>query len=543
MKMAVSRRNFLKGSALAGAGLGLAACAPSGSGSSDGGSKTKVLKFGQTNAKLGLDMQKSTSSGSSSVSDNVCEPPLRWTEDNELVPCLFTEIPQPEADGVTYKCTLKEGVKFHDGTTLKASDIKFTFERMFDPATKAKSTYMYDMIVGAKDKLAGKATEVSGITVEDDTHITFKLNNPMATFASNLGINYAQIFPEKACTEAGENWGKGTNFIGTGPYKLVANDDTTLVSFERFDDYHGGKPNLDKLYIEYIDDVNTKMLNFKNGDIDYADLDSQLLAQYQNDAEVSKLITQYTPLGTYFVNINLNSENLKDVRVRQALNLAINRQELVDTVFAGAGVPANGFLNPSIPGYDDSAEVYPYDPEKAKQLLADAGVTELNLKAAVRSNYQKGMVAVQAYWKAIGVNLDVQVLDAGVWASDWAAGNLEVTSLAWFPLYADADNQMYTYFYSENATKKSSFYNNKDVDEWMAKARQITDADERAELYKKANNQISRVDYATIPLFYPKYQFVAKDYVKNAKVGNLIYHLMDLDVDTSKEDYEGNEPA
>ena len=486
-------------------------------------------------------MQVSTDSKSSSVADNIVEAPLRWTEDNELVACLLTDIPKPEADGITYKCTLKEGIKFHNGATLTSQDVKYSFERMFKPATAAKSTYMYDMIVGAKEMLAGTATELSGLTIQDDTHFTFTLTAPMATFAKNLGINYADIFPHEACEAAGTEWGKGTNIVGTGPYKIVSNDDTTEVVLERFDDYHGGKPNLDKLVIKYVDDLNTKMMNFKNGDIDYCDLDSTLLQQYQGDSDVKSLITQYLPLGVYFVNLNLNSDSLKDVRVRQALSLAINRQELIDTVIAGAGQAASGWLNPQTPGYDSSAPAFPYDLDKAKALLAEAGASNLTLNAQVRSQDQKVMVAVQGYWQAAGVTLNVATVDAGVWASDWSAGNLEITQLGWFPLYADADNHMYTYFYSANAAKKSSFYSNPDFDDLVSKARTSTDESARADLYKQADNLLTRTDYATIPLYYPKYQFVAKDYVKNAKVGNLIYHMMDIDIDTTKSDYTGAE--
>lgn len=151
-------------------------------------------------------------------------------------------------------------------------------------------------------------------------------------------------------------------------------------------------------------------------------------------------------------------------------------------------------------------------------------------------------VAAQEAERAQGnVDLKVNVQDAAKWSADWAAGSLEITELSWHPLYADADNHMYTYFYSENAKGKSSFYNNPEFDKLMDEARKSTDEDKRVELYKKADDILTRQDYATLPLFYPKFQFVAKDYVKNAKVGNLIYHMRDIDVDTSADDYTGEE--
>lgn len=537
----VSRRQFLQGSALAASGVAAMSLVGCGGSGDDGGDKKKVFRFGQANAKEGLDMQKSTNSKSSSVIDHVVETPLRFTEDNELIPCMLKEVPTVESDGVTYKCELNEGMKWHDGTEVKASDIKYTFERMFDPATGAKSTYMYDMIKGAKEKLAGTATEIEGIVVEDDTHITFTLTEPFACFTKNIGINYASIYPEAGLKKAGDKWGTGTDIYGCGPYKLVSNDDSTEVTFEPFEDYYGEKAKLDKIVIKYIDDENTKMMSFKNGEIDMCDLNATLLKQYKGDADVKDLINQYGPLGVTFVNLNLKNKYLADKRVRQALSLAINRQELVDTVMNGAGTVASGWLNPKTPGFDDSAEAFPYDVDKAKALLKEAGVDGFSLTCGVRAADQPVMVAVQDYWKKIGVDLKVNVQDAAKWSADWAAGSLEITELSWHPLYADADNHMYTYFYSENAKGKSSFYNNSEFDKLMDEARKSTDEDKRVELYKKADDILTRQDYATLPLFYPKFQFVAKDYVKNAKVGNLIYHMRDIDVDTSADDYTGEE--
>jgi ABC-type transport system substrate-binding protein len=321
---------------------------------------------------------------------------------------------------------------------------------------------------------------------------------------------------------------------------MVSNDDSTEVVLEKFSDYHGGEPALDEIHFIYYDDNNTKMMAFKNGDIDYCDLDASLLQQYQADADVKDLINQYQTLGVQFVNLNLQSENLQDVRVRQALSLAINREELLNSIAGGAGTVASGWLAPQTPGYDETAPAFEYDPDKAMSLLEEAGVSNLTLSAKVRSGInQKQLVAIQDYWSKIGVTLNVEVEDSGVWSSDWVEGNLEITALGWFPLYADADNHMYTYFYSENAKGKSSFYNSAEFDELVSEARIEQDEDKRAELYKEADNLLTRTDYATLPLYWPKNQLVAKDYVENAKVGNLIYHMFDVDIDTTKEDYTG----
>ena len=181
---------------------------------------------------------------------------------------------------------------------------------------------------------------------------------------------------------------------------------------------------------------------FKNGDIDWCDVSADMLTQYSNDPDVKDCITLYNTLGVHFVNLNLQSDNLKDVKVREALSMAIDRQALIDNTLSGAGEPAGCWLAPATPGHDDSAKL-DYDPEKAKQLLAEAGVSNLTLDAKIRKGqYEKYMTVIQSYWAEIGVTLNLTVEDTGVWQSDWADGNLEVTALGWFPLYADADNHM-----------------------------------------------------------------------------------------------------
>lgn len=533
--MSLSRRSFLRSAGLAVGALALSGLAGCGTGESEN-SQEKVLKFAQANAKRGLDLQKSVDSKSISVSDPVVEALLVWNDDLELQPLLITEMPKLDDDGVTYHFTLKEGVKFHDGTTLTADDVKFTFERMFLPETAGKSVSTYDMIKGAKDIEAGKTTEITGIVIEDDTHFTIMLDYPMGTFVKNLGNSFAGIFPRKACTDADQSWGTGTNFVGTGSYKLTENDDSTKLVYERFDDYHNGRPKLDCLEISYIDDVNTQMMSFKNGDIDLCDLDPTLLAQYKDDSEVKDYINTYTPLGTQFLTPNLKVPEFQDVRVRKALSLAINRQELIDTILSGAGIIPSGFINPKVPGYDPNAEPFEYNVDKAKDLMKQAGNLSINLACSVRStgNYQKCMVAIQNYWEQIGVHISVNVVDSGVWINDWVAGNLNIMCGAWYPLYPDGDNALYANFFSENSVKKSSFYNNPTFDDLLTRGRRSHDDAERTELYRQADDILTRQDYAAIPLFYPKYQFVARPWVQNMKIGNIIYHFNSVDIDNSK---------
>ena len=325
------------------------------------GTGEKVLKFGQANAGTGLDMQKSTSSGAASIADEVTESLLRFNDKNEEEVVLLTDFPKVSDDGLTYSFELKKGVKFTNGVELTTKDVQYTFERMFTPETGAKSTTYFDMIKGAKDMLAGSATSLSGFEAVDDYHFNIVLEQPFAPFVKNLGTSYADIFPAEATKAAGADWGIGTNLIGTGPYKILSNDDTTEVVLVKNEDYHCVNVNFDKLRVIFYDDAQTKLIAYENGDIDLSDLPASQLEQYE--ANHADEIKKYYPLGTTFISLNLKSEYISDVNVRKAISLAINREELVNTILAGAGIPATTFLNNKIPGHDDSLPVMEYNPE------------------------------------------------------------------------------------------------------------------------------------------------------------------------------------
>lgn len=255
----------------------------------------KVFRFGQAPYGDTLDMQISTGSLSASIADEITESLLRFDDDNNEEPVLITDFPTVSEDGTVYSFELKQGVKFTNGTELTAKDVKFTFERMFTPATGAKSFSYFSMIVGAKDMLDGKATELAGIEIQDDYHFTITLEYPFAPFVKNLGTSYADIFPMDACTEAGADWGIDDNLIGTGPYKFQSNDPNTEAVLVKNEDYHGGEVKLDEIHVIYYSDTTTKLLAYENGDIDACDLISTQLGQYKDT--YGDQITAYHPPG------------------------------------------------------------------------------------------------------------------------------------------------------------------------------------------------------------------------------------------------------
>ena len=437
--------------------------------------------------------------------------------DNQVVPGLAKSWEFDE-DTCTYTFHLEEGVKWHDGEDFTAEDVKFTIEAIMDPENGSENAPNYE--------------DVQSIDVIDDHTIAFQLDAPNVAFLDYMTM---AVLPEHLL--AGEDMQESDFFrhpIGTGPYKIAENDDTTQVVLVKNEDYHGGEVNLDELDIIFYDDDQTKLIAYENGDIDLADLNASLLSQYE--ANYADEITAYHPLGTAFISLNLNDQYLSDVNVRKAISLAINREELVSAVLNGAGIPATSYLNNGIPGHDDSLSVYEYDPEQAKALLAEAGYADgITISSEVRQADQAVFSAIQGYLAEVGINLDLTVVDNATYNSDRTAGKIPMTGTTWNALYPDGDFQMYNYFYSNRSDAQGVFYKNDDFDKLLDEARKSTDETARADMYKEADKILSREDYACIPLYYPQSQFIAKPYVKNYKVGNLIYHFWNVDVDTAAQ--------
>jgi peptide/nickel transport system substrate-binding protein len=495
----------------------------------------KVLRYAESNPKNSLDMQTNTSSKVAVISDHITEALLRYDEELKLQTVLLSKLPTVSSDGLTYSFELKPNVKFHDGTTLKSSDVKFTFERMFTPSTGALSAYYYNMIKGAKEMLAGQATSLEGFKVIDDTKFEVTLTAPYTPFISNLAISYAEIFPEDAVKKAGKDWGIKT-LIGTGPFKLKENNPDSGVVLVRNDEYHGTKQQLDEIQVKYIDDPNTQLMEYEKGNFDVVALDTTLYKSYAENPKFKDQINPYQSLSTTFLNVNNNDKVFSNAKVREALSYAVNREEITNFLLNGTATPATTFLNPKIPGFNKDAKAYEYSTQKSKDLLKEAGYANgIQVTATVSStdaNATKIFTAIQGQVKEAGIDLKIESMDAATFNAKKAEGSLQLYLAGWSALYPDGDNQMYSYLFSSSSKTKSLNYNNPKFDELVTKARISLDEKERAELYKQADEIVTRNDYAVIPLYNQKSYFLAKPYVKNMKIGNLIYHFFDVDINT-----------
>ena len=496
----------------------------------------KILRFGAVNMKSTLDMQVNSFSRVMDISDTIVEPLLRLDEENEIVPVLVKEMPKASPDGKVYHFELKPGIKFHDGTTLKASDVKYSFERMFRPSTGAEMSYICDMIAGASEMSEGTASELAGFKIIDDLTFEITLDYPYSPFLGSIATSYAGIYPEAACAAAGKDWGLET-YIGTGPFKVTKLDLDNGVVTERFEDYHGARQPLDGIEFVFVEDSNTRRMEYERGNLDVIALDATLYPQYAA-SPLAPEIGSYAPIGIIFLDPNVKDERLKDVRVREALSLAVDRKAIAEGLMKGSAVEARTFLTPGLLGYDETAAPYERDVERAKKLLAEAGYPDgIKLESYIRNDgmntmFGRTLLAIQDQVMEAGIALDVVQVDPAAMSEMRASGSVPLEVMDWYADFPDPDGFMYSILYSSNAAVLTSNYDNPEFDRMLDEARSASDTQRRAELYRAADHLATRADFAAIPLFHEKLYYLAKPYVKNFKmVYNDVFHFYGVDID------------
>lgn len=316
-------------------------------------------------------------------------------------------------DGKTFTFKLRKGVKFHNGRELNADDVKYSIERVVNPKTQSPGAGFFGSIVGFEDASAGKAEALSGITVVDPYTIKFELSRPDATFLHVLALNFAHIVPKEEVEKYGADFGKHP--VGSGAFKMTEWTLGQRIVFERFKDYYNPSlPKLDQITFEVGQEPVVALLRLQNGEVDIPGdgIPPAKFIEVTKDPNFKDLIIQGGQLHTGYVTMNVKIKPFDNVKVRQAVNMAINKDRIV-RIINGRAVPANQPLPPSMPGYAKDYKGYPYDPEKAKALLAEAGVAdgfETELFVANTDPQPRIAQAIQQDLAAIGIKASIKSL-------------------------------------------------------------------------------------------------------------------------------------
>src|SRR5690625_2255523 len=365
----------------------LAACSEKDQSNEDSGTKEpvaekddeeQVLIFARGGDSESLDPGSTSDGESSRVTRQVLEGLLEFEEETfELKPGLAHDWDVSD-DGLSYTFYLEEDVKFHDGTDFNAEAVKLNFDRFADPEHEyafADDDYVYFMyatMFGGHQGDDGRV--VDEVNVIDDYEVEFVLNKPLGFFLQNMGMTYFAITSPAALEEYGAEINE--NPVGTGPFKFVSWTKNDSIVLEKNEDYwKEGLPKLDKVIFEVIPDNAARLIALRSGDIDIMDgLNPDDAAGVESDDDLILYSRAENNFG--YVGFNVQKEPLDNELLRQAISHAIDREAIVEALYAGYGTPAVNPLPPSYLGYNDEVEGYQYDVEKAKELLAEAGYAD-----------------------------------------------------------------------------------------------------------------------------------------------------------------------
>lgn len=449
----------------------------------DAGKKTLTIALASEIG--GLDPVISVDRYGGNVYLNIYETLMKVNDKGEIVPNLCTSFEQP--DEKTYVFHLPEGVKFHNGEELKASDVAFSLKRGI--GTKM------DYLVGSIDP--------DSFSTPDDYTVTFSLKSPSGAFMANLTTPQTGILSEKAVTEAGDQY--GLHPIGSGPYKFVSWTKGVSAILERFDEYHGTAPYYDELVFKTLPEDTTRTIELESRGVDVATAIAPVDIPRIEDSEEFNLITSPTR-GLKWLSFNTQKEPWNNEKVRQAVALALDTESITRAVKLGYAETATSMLSPNVMYFNPDIPVNEYNVEKAKALLAEAGYPNgLNTTILVdeRTEMQNAGTIIKEMLAQINVNADIEVLEWAAFLNKLFDGDMNIFLQSWNCSTPDPDNQFYSTFHSSMAGSPGghAHINDKKVDEILDTARESTVGSEREKLYKELQ-QYNYDEKYWVPLWY-----------------------------------------
>jgi ABC-type transport system substrate-binding protein len=364
----------------------------------------------------------------------------------DLIPQLAKSYTVAEG-GKTYTFILRPDVKFHNGRVMTASDVKYSLERVLDPDTQSPGSGFYLGIVGAEEFNQGKQREVSGIKVIDAHRVSFTLVKPNAAFLHTLALNFAHVVPKEEVAKYGKDFGHHP--VGTGAFAFkewVLGQRLVLVKNAHY--YIRSQPKLDELQFQIGIDPTVALLRLQRNEIDLLGdgIPSSRFVQVTKDPKLKKLIVEGDQLHTGYITINTLVKPFDNVKVRQALNMAVNKERVIQ-VINGRARPATQILPPLMPGYDSKYKGYGYNPEQAKALLAEAGLSKgFTTEMYVNNVDPNPRIAqvIQQDLAAVGIKVELKtlaqstVIEAG--GTKGAAPLIWSGGMAWIADYPDPNN-------------------------------------------------------------------------------------------------------
>lgn len=424
-------------------------------------------------------------------------------EGDRAVPDMAADFPQISADGTVYTFTLKPGIKFHNGREVEAADFKYSWERCLDPEWESWANYYLLSIKGAQEIIDGQTKELAGVKVLDKYTLRVELVAPDMTFLNVLALPNNWVVPR----EEVEKWGKefGMHPVGTGPFILKEFVPGEKAVFVRNPDFfHEGQPYIDETIMYFGVDPSTALLRLEKGELDvlFGDMiPAADFARIVNDPKYESWLFREPSMYTWWLGVNNTKPPLDNLALRQALNMAIDREKIA-RLTGGKGEPLYAIYPSTAPGYDPNYKPYPYDPEAAKQKLAEAGVsTGLTLELLIGEDPLASTVAqaIQQDLGQIGIQIEIKQASDTVVYDMMVAGETELFLNSWYMIQPDPAD-LINNLYMSGAGSNYDFYSNPKVDELGRQALAEQDRAKRLELYRQIEH-ILMEDAVHVPLF------------------------------------------
>jgi dipeptide transport system substrate-binding protein len=403
-------------------------------------------------------------------------------------------------DGLEYTFHLRDDVKFQTTDyftptrNFNADDVIFTFERQWKQDHPyhgvSGGTYEYFNSMGFQELL-------KSIEKVDEHTVKFVLNEPEAPFLANMGMDFASILSAEYAeqmTDAGTPEQVDLQPVGTGPFQLVAYQKDAVIRYQAHPDYWNGKAAIDNLIFAITPDASVRWQKLQAGECHVmpypnpADLDAM---RQNEDIEV----LEQEGLNVGYLAFNTEKEPFDDPKVRQALNMAVNREAIIEAVFQGEAEIAKNPIPPTIWSYNDAVEDYTYDPEQAKKLLEEAGVSNLQtdlwampVQRPYNPNARRMAELIQSDWAEVGVQAEIVSFEWGEYLDRSLRGEHQTLLLGWTGDNGDPDNFLYVLLSCDAAEDGANRarWCHEPFDKLVTDAKRVTDKAERTRLYEEA---------------------------------------------------------
>lgn len=441
---------------------------------------------------------------------------------SKIVPSL-AEKWDISGDGLEYTFYLQKGVKFQNGNDFTAEDVLYTFERLLT-VEGGLNTELLDQVKGAAELMEGTADTLEGVEVVDDYTVKITLKEPFAAFLSCLTAPGLSIYDSEATEAAGDQFGMDPAVtVGTGPFKFAGwnfNDQLVLV---KNDDYWRGAPELPGVVIKIIPDTETQTMMFESGELDLLDLDFVTDAADRFLETYPDQIVQGPRVGITYFTMNFNKEPFQDVKVRQAVQMAIDRQAILDALYGGRGQVEHGIYPYGLIGFNEGQTKISYDPEGAKALLEEAGygsgfTMELAADASASDTVTMALEIIKEQLLEVGIQAEIKNYDESTWLETRKSGELGSFMSTWTADFNDPENFIYTFFGNEEKTKiRSINYPDQTVMARVSAARGIVNEDERLAEYQALEEKLIHEDAAWVPMYSRMHLWAVSKRVQNFK--------------------------